>query len=906
LVHSEFSFGAPIIILWIVYFIIRVIRSNHDRLEVDSALADLADREPEPQREKPPQVNESRPPPPLPKLPFKLRWRHRLLHWRQRRDLFFYEWLHHYDVETSSIEIVLYVARRPYRLDLQVAGSSQLPIENVWFESEGDRVAMPFGVDLSAKSKSLHHIIRLVPDITTEKVTIQLAGSQNSLQYELEVSTVADPHPDFDLLRSAYELAEQGHYDRSLNRFRNYAEYSRHNPHVYHTMSRILQEQGDLDGAEACAIYAATLGPVEPGVNAYRQIRKGHDLETPLADIRALQQEAAAWKLPGHYGAIVLRKHQQVALGLGRGHLRRSREIYEIRRWAAARMMRRLAFGYEASRELLVYSTLRIVHPDDEIETVPYDHLTVGDAESENLFITTESKQTASWILPDLEVGDVIEWSNELICMDRQYDTEPHPFIVTSLAADYVPTHQGQVEFVLPDDYEVAFRILNAVPTMAEDLDEREGIRCLQLSDYLPAKHTGFPFESYYLNPLVVCSRLGRQWDFVARESLRTVVGDDISTDTFPAELAQELFTDDPTASLAEMFYWLRDRFKYGAFHAGTALIGQKDRACKLVAAGIGDCKDKTYLLALACRELGIPHQFLAISNERGIAVQELPADQFDHVFLRARPADAWLYLDAASNWTTFGNPPVWCQGMDALVLDGEGEFVTIPVDPPERNLLTVTECLRSANDGWLEDEIDLNLAGFSARDFDERWKTLSLTLDREQRAAQEACRILLPSVLLSDWERTADTSHSDSFHVKARGRRGPLIPLGDKLIASLSWRTPTLPLDQWRQFELDRLFVFMAPMTIQIELTIAGELHPRLTDVSRVELLDSEVCLVEEELQRSAAATTLRRTVTIRRKYVQDGAAARLPEAFEKMEAALHVVLAFDGVSPDRSLAPL
>ncbi len=894
--HGDFSFFPLVLLFWLGYFIVRIAKANHDKIETDEAIASPTSLDTEPNHQGPPPTTESPPPHPLPRLPFKLRWRHRLHHWREGRKLSFYECLHEYDPDARSINIIFYVARRPYRLNLLVIGIPWLDIENVWFSSGGDRVAMPYGVEAVRKGESLLYIFRFAPDIATELLTIQLASQRNSLQYELEVSTVTDSHPDFELLKNAFELAEAGSFDRSLNRFRKYEKYSRRNPHVYSTMAAVLRRKGDLDGAEACAIKAVTLGLFEAGVNIYRQIRMGHDLETPLADIRELQREAAAWTLPGHHGTVALRKHQQVVLGLGRGHLRRSREIYELRRQAAARMMRRLAFGFEASREFFVYSTLRIIHPDGEIEAVPYDHLTVGDAESENLFITTESKQVASWILPDLEVGDVIEWSNELICMDRQYEKEPYPFLVASLAADYVPTHQGEIEIVLPPDFEIDFTILNTVTDLKDDLDERKGIRCFQLTNYLPAKHTGFPYESYYLNPQVVCARSGRRWDQVASESLRSIVGEDISADTFPADLARELFTDDPTVSLAKTFYWLRDRLKYGSFHAGTRLIGQKDRAHKLIAAGIGDCKDKTYLLALACRKLGIPHELLATSIERGIAVRELPANQFDHVFLRARPANEWLYLDAASNWTIFGNPPVWCQGVDTLVLDRAGEFLTIPVDTPERNLVSVEERLGKMHNGWLEDDIDLNLTGFGARDLDERWKSLSLAMDREQRAAQEACRILLPSMLLSEWERTADTSHSDTLHVTARGRRGPLIRLGNSLIANLRWRIPALPLDQWRQFELDRLFVFIAPLTVRIELNITDELHRRLTDISHVERLDNEVCRVVEELQRSADVTTLRRIVTIKQKYVKDSAAALLPETFERMEAALHVVLALDG----------
>lgn len=858
-------------------------------------LSDHPDR-PDPSAHPAPAASPAPPPrQPLPQLPFKLRWRQRLIRWRQSRTLAYYEFQHHHDSTTESIKIRFFQDRRPYRLDLQMTNAAEVGVENIWFATADNHPAMPFGVNLRSTGESLQCTIQLVPDTPVREVTIQLSGYTESLESTLSVAAVADARPDYDLLKTAFEAAEQRDYKESLRQFRGYLQLSRKNPHVFHAMSLVLRQLGKLDQAEACAITAATMGLGEAAMNQYHQIRQEHDLETPLEKIRELQESSAEWQLPKHHGAIVLLRHQQIVLGLGQGHLRRRREIYVINRRAAARRMRRLAFDFEASHEYFVHSALRIIHADGEIEIVPLDHLTVGEAESENPFITTESRRLASWILPDLDVGDVIEWSNELVCMDRMYDEEPHPFLLLSLVSEYLPTHRGRIECVLPDDYQVDFQVLNGGQGQVEVIDKREGIHIAQVSNFIPARLTGFVYESYFLDPLVACARSGKSWRDIADKSLQTLIGSNIAADTFPDSLASMLFTDDATSSLANTFYWLRDRFKYGSFHAGTKRIGQKDRANQLLTAGIGDCKDMTYLLALACRQLDIPHDVLAISTQHGLAVKELPADQFDHVFLRARPTDAWLYLDAASNSAIFSNPPAWCQGMDAFVVGGQGEFVTIPVDAPEQNKIAIRERWTRMDDGWLEDEIDLTVAGIAARDFEEHWKTFSLTLNRDQRAAEEACRMLLPSIVLQTWERTAETSHSDQLHLSALGSRGPLIQLGNRLVANLHWRLPYLPLEHWRQLELDRLFVFMVPMSLEIELTIADDLHRRLDDVSRVERLDSDVCLVEEELQRSAHATTLCRRIIIKQKYVRDGAVARLPEAFERIESALNAVLAFN-----------
>ena len=562
-------------------------------------------------------------------------------------------------------------------------------------------------------------------------------------------------------------------------------------------------------------------------------------------------------------------------------------------------MLRQLSFDFSADHEWLLHSTLRIVHPDDKIETVPVEHFMMSDAESKNIFITMENKQKGSWILPDLEIDDVIEWSYDLLSRDRYLDEVPHAFILASLANESFPTFSGSLEFTAGDRDKVAFVTQNASlePSIQTTNEGKTISYTFTQERFIPVRNTGFTYENNYLNPVIACTHGEGDWAGVAHNILQQIAGKNPAADAVPAQLAEVLAPGcDKTASLANAFYWIRDRIKYGAFRSGSMRIGKERRAEKLLERGIGDCKDKSYLLALVCEELEIPYNYVSVSVEHGLMVEGLPADQFDHVFIRAKPAEQWLYLDAANNMSIFGNPPAWCQGVMVLTLDEAGTRILVPEDAPEMNRLVFSERVESLTDGWLDDAVAIDLAGHSARYFDERWKGLSLGLSEPQQAAQQAFRDFMPSLVLAEYERLADTTHSDSCLVSGRGRRGRAVRIGDRRIVQLTWMVPWLPLGYWRLFEINRLFVFFFPLTIRLEVIISGELHRQLVDVSRISALENDICSIREELQMEATSTTLRRTITIKQKFVRGECLQDLPATFEGLEAALQAVLAFGG----------
>jgi hypothetical protein len=417
---------------------------------------------------------------------------------------------------------------------------------------------------------------------------------------------------------------------------------------------------------------------------------------------------------------------------------------------------------------------------------------------------------------------------------------------------------------------------------------------------YIPRKHTGFPYENNYLNPLVVCSGDGPNWADIAQDALERNFGDNDFDDEIPTALSIVMNEGDgPDESLEKAFYWIRDKLKYAALSSAHRHIGREARAVEIVKAGTGDCKDKTYLLSLVCRKLDIPNDIVAVSTSQGYLVEEHPADQFDHVFLRAKLESGWVYLDAASALSTFGNAPAWCQGMKVLVLDEGGSVIRIPVDDPSANHLRITETFHAREGTWLEGAFEMRATGHLGRLMDDRWKSYSLAMSDPIQAAQEALRLYFPFVLVTEAAKLSDTSSSGEFRVSGKHRRGPLVSLGKKHmdIGRLSWELPSLPISYWRGLQIDKLFVVDFPMQADLDVRILGELRRSVNDISHVEPLANDIADVTQRMTEESDSIGFQRTIIFKKKYIQDELLVESTPTLERIEQALQSVISFDGV---------
>jgi hypothetical protein len=520
----------------------------------------------------------------------------------------------------------------------------------------------------------------------------------------------------------------------------------------------------------------------------------------------------------------------------------------------------------------------------------------VSDQEGKNLFITVEDEKSGNWILPDLVTGDVVEWTFHVLRICPKVGDAATHFILSSVVDNYYPTLRASTTFTAPAAEPIRFLVRNAEAQERRTEEDGRVSTTFALDRQVAVRGTGFPFENALLNPFVVCVSDGNDWAGVAREALKTNFGALDVEDPLPEPLSSLLDgSGGERAGLERAFYWVRDKLKYASTRSGARRIGRTGRAKEIVDAGVGNCNDKSYLLSLVCRRLSLQSEFLAVSAKHGALIDEAPADQFDHVFVRARLDGEWLYLDAATSYSTFGSPPTWWQGMRALVLDDSGTIATLPTDDPAFNQIHVTETFDACHEAHLHGRFRLDARGHSARAADELWKQLSISTLDPRQAGQDALRQFLPSSMLFEHTRESDTSMSSRFQVSGRHARGPLVTLGSRRVGILSWQAPYLQVDRWLARRTDQLFAADIPMTILLEIAIEGELRRRLRDLSRVDSHEDSVTSVIEELIENDDAVILRRRATVKEKFVRPPQAQLVHAGLVRIERALQVVLAFD-----------
>jgi hypothetical protein len=494
----------------------------------------------------------------------------------------------------------------------------------------------------------------------------------------------------------------------------------------------------------------------------------------------------------------------------------------------------------------------------------------------------------------------VIEWTYHLLCRETQVEEEPQCFILASMFDEHMPTFRATNEFIARKDWAGSFTCLYMDAEPSEKQEVRGDARIFTYSGgpYIPAKYTGFPYENNYLNPQVVCSGDGPGWPEVARDSMKRNFGDGGVEEELPTPLAVILGqTDSKAESLERAFYWVRDKIKYASLKSGHKHIGRSARAQEIVKVGTGDCKDKTYLLGLVCDKLEIPYDIVAISTSQGVLIENHPADQFDHVFLRAKLDSGWVYLDAASVISPFGNVPAWCQGMKALLLDDAGTIIEIPADRPSDNLLQITETFRVRSGTWLEGEFEFWANGHLGRVMDDRWKSYSMAMDDPVQAAQEALRLYLPSALVLESTKLSDASTSRDFKVTGKHRRCPLVALEKNTtnIGRLTWELPSLPISYWRGLQIDRLFAVDFPMEANLQVNLGGEIRRSVRDLSRLDRLTNDISRIEETVTEGNDAIEIRRSVTFEKKIIEGELVREVPATLEHIEQALQFVISLD-----------
>ncbi|MDB5706059.1 MAG: hypothetical protein JWN66_3175 [Sphingomonas bacterium] len=308
--------------------------------------------------------------------------------------------------------------------------------------------------------------------------------------------------------------------------------------------------------------------------------------------------------------------------------------------------------------------------------------------------------RTAVVRLDDVRVGDMVDiawtWQSVSSVWPGHYFSQP------SMGWS-VPLALTRYRLVMPASKPVAIRQSQGLPgpvvRRAGGMVEREW-RVIDpdpvaSTDRAPAWWHGWA----YLDISTMTS-----WAAVADWGARHFQGDLTLPPAYAAKVdAIAARTADPGKRAIAALRLVQDSIRYTSLSIGAGGFIPRSPA-EVIRSGFGDCKDKSQLLAVTLRRLGIPAwpAFTDIDEGPGLASRLPSAAAFDHVIVLARIGgrDRWFDATAAhqgGTMATFANLPY---GYALPLRPGQASLAAIPNPAPAVHTMTVVETYRHAGDG--------------------------------------------------------------------------------------------------------------------------------------------------------------------------------------------------------------
>jgi len=796
--------------------------------------------------------------------------------------------------QPATIRFVLPMPRRLVRVDLLFPLPNALYVTDVTFLTADPEAEVRWAARWKKRDKQVLLRLTLAGDVPVAEVRVTMSGGD--IQVDGHLRMVDAGEPDLPFLKHANAYLRQGQLRYAEEHLRRYEALCPTNPLTALNLANLEAMSGRPEEAERDALRAMGLGRIEPAVGLLRHLFEERSWQLAEDDLSALLAHARDWDLEGHHGLVALLTRRAFLVGPVGYRRERYHAAFLVRRRAAARKFRHVSVPMVVGWGGLIGTAARVRRADGGSEILDDDLFTVGSAEDDNPFIAVARRHTGIWILPDLAPGDVVEFVWETVHLAHPDEDHRIRFMAANIADPGTPTLRARVTFTAPADWPQAFSVLNMEPGREVAADDGSGWTTTTFARrrVLPRRSHSHNFQAFALNPVVGCAPAGRHWDDVARTLLSAACSAADAVAELPEPLARACGDRaDPAAALARAFYWVRDHIKYASTVSSNRDLGSPDRVDRVLAAGVGDCKDVSLLLAVVCRHLGIPWEFVLVSAEHGVVLEELPADQFDHMILRARVDDRWLYLDAAGSSAVFSSPEAGLQGLTALAGRDGGALVTIPHAPPADTRILLHETLDRCEDGWLVGRAELRLEGNPARLLDEAWKHHSLVSLDPDRVADDLLDGILPRCQVLEASRLQDTATSDVLHVGLHLRRAPLVDLDGHRVATLLFDVPGVPRALGSAVHLRERYLFTQCLEIEHRVETAGEVRSALRAVSRIADLDTPYGSLREE--RPDEGTVVRR-LRITRRTVEGDELETLPGVLQRWEQAGSLVISLAG----------
>ena len=303
-----------------------------------------------------------------------------------------------------------------------------------------------------------------------------------------------------------------------------------------------------------------------------------------------------------------------------------------------------IAIDFDPSYQTLDFHELKVIRSGVVSNRLTKNSFKLYRVETQADRLIYNGTVTASIVLEDIRIGDIVEYSYSLNGQNPYFSGAIDWYLQLQYS---VPIDKHYIRITVPSGREYATKLYAGVdkPNVTKSATTNiyewtfDQQKELDVDDGSPAWHTDYP--SFQITDLVNWQSVGR-WKANLYGAPKTI------SDELQAEIdkiAQSSSTD--KERVAAVLAFVQTEIRYLGIEIGAGGYVPRDPS-KTFARRFGDCKDKTLLMVTMLERLGIQADPLLVdtSNKQGIA-EFLPSlSAFDHVITHVTLDKKTYFLD--------------------------------------------------------------------------------------------------------------------------------------------------------------------------------------------------------------------------------------------------------------------
>ena len=314
----------------------------------------------------------------------------------------------------------------------------------------------------------------------------------------------------------------------------------------------------------------------------------------------------------------------------------------------------------------LTFHKIRVHRGDQKIDLLDNTKLQIFQRERDLEKGIIDGRKTAFANLPSVRVGDTVE-----VAFTLKYKTilMPNEFFSNFTLAFKQPVGVIERSVILPSTMEpnIKYSKKEAPPVVVTRNGETTYSWIAEDPEPLVTEaHT----PAWYEARNVVDISTIKSWESVAQDSISHYQQQETLSDDFLNKLESiKNGTNDPKKIVSEVLTLIQNEIRYVGVEIGRGAFIPRPPSTVL-SRGYGDCKDKTYLMVVALRKLGIDANPALAHLSKGQSItNRLPSPYlFNHVIVRAKVGDQIYFIDPTG--TQQRSPdPLWSQANYGYVL---------------------------------------------------------------------------------------------------------------------------------------------------------------------------------------------------------------------------------------------